>query len=201
MYGTTFLVNAVESLTYRNNYQRILRQLTESLDDTFRANFNVKIRRLTFKYTIIIILMLLVHIITSCTVYGFSSRQMTSTIAYDKYIILRIYQYIIVADVIKAKLEILHDQVADINREGDPKVMIEKFMQFKQSYEHVLATTMLLNESTGYSLLSTVILIVFGLICVTFWVLLDLLKNLKVIAFSCEVMKIYKLCCINRFLF
>lgn len=184
VYSLTFFVNAVESLYHRGNYKNILFQLTETTDETFRIKFKEKMQHLKRKYGIIISLMLLFHIVATIAHFDMTLRQTVTTTNYDIFAVLRIYQYIIVTDVIRSKLEILHEYILaiDLSEKRDWNVLKGKLVVLKQAYQHILGTVMMFNQSTGYSLLSLIMLLITGFICVTFWILLSLLKNLQVIS-------------------
>lgn len=75
-------------------------------------------------------------------------RQIASTIGYNIFVLLRIYQFIIVVDVIKAKLEILLEQVSSMDIKGKIgwNSEIQKLVEIKHSYEEILRTVTLFNE-------------------------------------------------------
>lgn len=192
MYGITFFVNATESLVCRHKYKNILVQLVNSNDGNIK--FDEKIRHMTKKYGILITVSVLFHVVPTIAYFVLTLKQKSSSITYVLFIILRIYQYIIVTDVIKAKLEILLEQVLMIEdmEKHDWKLFNTKVVHLKKSYEQILGTVTLFNESTGYSLLSILIMIIFSLVCVTYWILLSLLKNVQVISMLCKDRHLYK---------
>lgn len=182
-YCTTFIINAVQSLIYREHYKSILFSFTHLFDEADRFYYKKRIETITQKYAFIIILMMLFNISIAFIIFGFSYRQTLSSIHYDIFVVLRIYKYIITTDIIKIKLEILHENILSIDpcTKTNLDKLSAKLDHIRKNYENILSTLLKFNECAGYSLLSIITLLVIATICVSFWILLGLLKNINVI--------------------
>lgn len=104
-------------------------------------------------------------------------------------VLLKIFQFIVIYEVIRAKLEILDADVVGLNKTKysiKPKVVTRQLRNIHEFYGEVHDTVELINNTGAYTLLTISVFMASSFATLTYWLVLGVLKNIQVITLVSE---------------
>lgn len=195
MYGLAFWINVIELLFFREKLKIILKhfELTHTWANSHHCK---KLRRLAHKYLSFFVLLSIVELTGNIELAGIQVRQIFVWLYYIMFQILRVFQFSIAFEMVKLELEQINNDLHHLNKVKytiTHASMRIRLINIRTAYERVYNLSMMINNSNAYSLLSLSILMATSATCTAYWMVLALLKNVKIIdttVFLCTLLPV-----------
>lgn len=179
----TYVVNIIESLMYSKQQSQTFDHLY-ALANEHSKRFSEKLFKLKIK-SVLVPLLVVMKGVWMIGIFRFFGLEAVTFVYFNCFMLLRSVQFHMIADGIRVKLEIINEDLIDLLKVDkftvDLKVVKTKMEKIRSDYVRLKDLSIAVNDSNGWSMLCLAFLFACFLICISYWFILSLFKEIMML--------------------